>query len=121
VDGQKATANSHCVFTVATMTMAAEENGSNGAGISEAWGRDRLLGKTVSFKGVADGDVSGEIVTNGSSKAPESPKKKNKSKKGGAAAAKLDPMLWGQPGHLTEDEADVYVSESTLLSSLVWG
>jgi len=28
--------------------------------------------------------------------------------KGGADAAKEDPMLWGRPGHLTEEQADVY-------------
>lgn len=34
---------------------------------------------------------------------------------GGADAAKADPMLWGIPGYLTQEEADAYVSAIKLL------
>jgi hypothetical protein len=70
--------------------------------IPDNWGRERLMGKSVSFKGMPPA----EEAENG--KAPPSPKRKSKS---GKDSTKLDPMLWGQPGHLTEAETDVYVSE----------
>lgn len=62
------------------------------------------MGKSVSFKGIApeDLDVGQE---NGAS---EKGKRRRSSLK--AADLKIDPMLWGQPGHLTEEEADTYVS-----------
>jgi hypothetical protein len=69
----------------------------------DVWSRDRLTGKSVSFKG-----IPAETETNGTSHAPLSPRQKRKSKV--KLDIKLDPMLWGQPGHLTEEEADVYVS-----------
>lgn len=30
--------------------------------------------------------------------------------KGGEGVVKDDPMLWGRPGHLSQEQADVYVS-----------
>jgi hypothetical protein len=67
--------------------------------IPDNWGRERLMGKSVSFKGMP----LAEEAENG--KAATSPRRKTK------VGAKLDPMLWGQPGHLTEDETDIYVSD----------
>jgi hypothetical protein len=32
---------------------------------------------------------------------------------GGAEAAKANPLLWGVPGYLTQDECDVYVSKKS--------
>jgi hypothetical protein len=49
--------------------------------VAEGWDKDELTGKT----GLNEG-------------------------KGGAGAATEDPMLWGRAGHLTEEQADVYVS-----------
>ena len=67
----------------------------------EVWSADRLMGKQVSFKGLAvDGD-------NGASTDLTSSPRRRKSK---IEAAKLDPMLWGRPGHLTDDEVEVFVS-----------
>ena len=63
-----------------------------------------MTGKHVSFKGMKDLPPEGE--ENGG-KAPPSPKKRKSKAK---LDMKLDPMLWGVPGHLTEEEADVYVS-----------
>lgn len=55
--------------------------------IIEIWDKEQLMGKSVSFEGA-------EPVTG-----------KDKKKKD------LDQlMLWGQPGHLTEEEADIYVN-----------
>jgi hypothetical protein len=74
------------------------------ASTPDVWSRDRLMGKSVSFKGITPPEE------NGNGKDPLSPKaQKRKSK---VKAGIVDPMLWGQPGHLTEDEADVYVSLS---------
>ena len=75
--------------------------------IAESWGKERLMGKSVSFKGIAPEDLDGG-QENG---APEKSKRRRSSMK--AADMKIDPMLWGQPGHLTEEEADVYVSVYT--------
>ena len=51
------------------------------------WTREQLMGKHVSFPN--GGGAS-------------SPSKSGKEK--------IDPMLWGRPGHLSEEEADTYVS-----------
>jgi hypothetical protein len=71
----------------------------------DVWSKDRLMGKQVSFKGITPPE---EEATNGDAHAvPSSPKgRKSKVK----LDTKLDPMLWGQPGHLTEGEVEVYVS-----------
>lgn len=78
-------------------------------GIPEQWSRDRLMGKSVSFKGLSEPPEEGE---NGTSSSPTSdkPRRRRSSKKIEKGDVKLDPMLWGQPGHLTEEEADIYVS-----------
>lgn len=71
----------------------------------DVWSRDRLMGKQVSFKGIKEPEA--EIPNGNALKAPKSPtKRKSKAK----VDMKIDPMLWGQPGHLTDAEADVYVS-----------
>ena len=59
------------------------------------WSRDQLMGKSVSFKGIAkDGSTTAPMQ-----KAAH-----------GAPKDKIDPMLWGRPGHLSEAEVDVFVS-----------
>jgi hypothetical protein len=55
------------------------------------WSKDRLMGKSVSFKGIGK---DGQAAT------PSTHHNKEK----------IDPMLWGRPGHLSEEEADIYVS-----------
>jgi hypothetical protein len=49
------------------------------------------MGKSVSFKGMTTENGGG-----GHSHSKDT--------------TKIDPMLWGRPGHLNEDEADTYVS-----------
>jgi hypothetical protein len=81
------------------------------ASTPDVWSRDRLMGKSVSFKGIAPPEE------NGNGKEPTlSPKQRRKSK---VKAGIVDPMLWGQPGHLTEDEVDVYVSLSLTVEELL--
>ena len=58
------------------------------------WSKEDLMGKSVSFKGMPP--------ENGSS-----PEKRHSHVKD---MTKIDPMLWGRPGHLTEHEAETYVS-----------
>lgn len=74
---------------------------SESASTPEVWSADRLMGKQVSFKGLA---VDSDNGADASTDAPASPRRR-KSK---IEAAKLDPMLWGRPGHLTEDEVEVF-------------
>ena len=71
----------------------------------DVWSADRLMGKQVSFKGLPVGSVDGE---NGATKeeAPVSPRRR----KSMVESAKLDPMLWGRPGHLSEEEVEIFVS-----------
>ena len=64
------------------------------------WSKDRLMGKSVSFKGIGS---DGQAVT------PATPHGKDK----------IDPMLWGRPGHLSDEEADIYVSLLLLLIFVV--
>lgn len=70
------------------------------------------MGKSVSFKGISPGAENGENGENGD--APASPRKPRKSKVK-ADVPKIDPMLWGQPGHLSEEDVDVYVSQVMLM------
>jgi hypothetical protein len=77
----------------------------------DVWSRDRLTGKSVSFKG-----IPAETEENGTGDAPLSPRQRRKSKV--KMDLKLDPMLWGQPGHLTEEEADIYVSGHVVTTRL---
>jgi hypothetical protein len=74
-----------------------------GSTISEQWSRDRLMGKSVSFKGIPPEDLSDGA--NG-----DKQKRRRSSVKAAEKDIKIDPMLWGQPGHLTDTEADTYVS-----------
>ena len=71
--------------------------------IGEVWSKDRLMGKNVSFKGLSAADAAEAFATD-VNKPPISPKGRKKS------IVKLNPLVWGQPGHLTEEEADTYVS-----------
>lgn len=68
--------------------------------LPEVWSADRLMGKQVAFKGV------GENGSTGADDAPPSPRRR----KPKVDAAKIDPMLWGRPGHLTESDYQVFVS-----------
>ncbi len=66
----------------------------------EVWSADRLMGKQVSFKGMSEnGTTHVEDATS-------SPRRR-KSK---VDSAKIDPMLWGRPGHLTEEDCQIFVS-----------
>ena len=68
------------------------------------------MGKSVSFKGLP----AEEEKPNGDAAPPRSPRgRKSKAK----VDVKIDPMLWGQPGHLTEQEAETYVSRLQQLDS----
>ena len=65
------------------------------------WSKDRLMGKSVSFKGIGS---DGQAVT------PATPHGKDK----------IDPMLWGRPGHLSDEEADIYVSLVSAFCCCLW-
>lgn len=67
----------------------------------DVWSKDRLMGKQVSFKGITppEGETTNGVV------APASPQRRKTKVK---ADVKIDVMLWGQPGHLTEEEVEVY-------------
>lgn len=60
------------------------------------WTKEDLMGKNVSFKGIAP------VAENGGSGSPRKTHSKD--------TTKIDPMLWGRPGHLSEGEAETYVS-----------
>jgi hypothetical protein len=76
-------------------------NDPTGTTLPEVWSADRLMGKQVAFKGV--GENGG---TTSADDAPSSPRRR----KPKVDAAKIDPMLWGRPGHLTESDYQVFVS-----------
>ena len=70
------------------------------------WSKDKLTGKSVSFKGLPVGSDSG--ISGGRTSLL-----KRRSSKAMVATPMDDgihPQLWGRPGHLTDAEADVYVS-----------
>eukprot|EP00980_Cylindrotheca_fusiformis_P000782 scaffold184_cov125-Cylindrotheca_fusiformis.AAC.17 len=74
--------------------------------ITEVWDAAQLMGKNVSFRGLPEG---GENSTPNGNGAPSSPRRFSKRasvKKVETGIDKL--MLWGQPGHLTQEEVDVY-------------
>ena len=73
--------------------------------LPEVWSEERLLGKQVSFKGMPEGGTNGAA----SLEPPVSPRRR-KSK--ATVPGGLDPMLWGRPGHLTEAEVAVFVSQN---------
>lgn len=78
--------------------------------IIEVWDTFQLMGKAVSFRGLAQGED--EQASNGDV-APTSPKRNGK--RASIKKAEKDNgidklMLWGQPGHLTQEEANIYVS-----------
>ena len=73
------------------------------------WSKDKLTGKSVSFKGLPVGGSD----NSGNSGGRTSLLKRRSSKQAMAATPMEDgihPQLWGRPGHLTDAEADVYVS-----------
>lgn len=77
--------------------------------VTEVWDAAQLMGKYVSFRGLPD---CGETAFNGDGP-PVSPRRFSKR----ASVKKVDKdtgidklMLWGQPGHLTQEESDIYVS-----------
>jgi hypothetical protein len=74
------------------------------ASFPEIWSADRLMGKQVSFKGLPVEAAAAPAAL----EAPASPRKR-KSK---IEVAKLDPMLWGRPGHLSDEECEIFVSLS---------
>jgi len=61
------------------------------------WSKDRLMGKSVSFKGAINQDGTTTVTSPAGSKQRHDHKEK------------IDPMLWGRPGHLSEEEADIYM------------
>jgi hypothetical protein len=77
--------------------------------ITEIWDTFKLMGKAVSFRGLQGVD---EQASNGNV-SPISPKRS--SRRASIKKAEKDHgidklMLWGQPGHLTQEEANIYVS-----------
>ena len=89
---------------MASETAAENSSTNDRPSLADVWSRDRLTGKSVSFKGVPP---ESETSNGGSQRGSMSPKKRKSKLK---LDMKIDPMLWGVPGHLTEEEADVYVS-----------
>lgn len=65
--------------------------------MAEVWSRDQLVGKEVSIEGIG---ANGSTTT--------------QSRKSMA----VNPLLWGRPGHLSEDEADIFVSTILLWTNL---
>jgi hypothetical protein len=65
------------------------------------WSKDRLMGKTVSFKGISK---EGEAIS------PSAAATTTTRHTTTASKEKMDPMLWGRPGHLTDAEAETFVS-----------
>jgi hypothetical protein len=66
------------------------------------------MGKQVSFKGM---DENGSTTAAASASATgEDPTGSPRRRKPKVDVAKLDPMLWGRPGHLTEEECQIFVS-----------
>ena len=88
--------------------MTAEDT-STSSPLKESWSRERLMGKSVSFKGLENDQEENEATT-GNGGDVTAQQKRRRSKKLEKGEIKMDPMLWGQPGHLTEEEANVYVS-----------
>jgi hypothetical protein len=57
------------------------------------WSKERLMGKSVSFKGIGSDGQAATPATHNHHHSKD----------------KIDPMLWGRPGHLSEEEADIYM------------
>ena len=86
------------------------------------WSKDKLTGKSVSFKGLPAGSVDTSVDIVDATTAAASPggngrrmsltkRRSNKSMTMAAPADEgIDPQLWGRPGHLSDSEADTYVS-----------
>lgn len=69
--------------------------------VGEVWTREELVSKTAVVKDPKDESKSETLK--------------------GAEAVEKNPLLWGQPGFLSEEEANVYVSVSNSLSVPVSG
>lgn len=68
------------------------------------------MGKSVSFKGISqEGHAANRPSTASSSSSAANGKDK------------IDPMLWGRPGHLTDVEAETFVSSTLYTASAVLG
>jgi hypothetical protein len=99
-------------MTVTTTTSTTMVNGTSSSTPSSSsipdsdWSKDRLMGKSVSFKGINnDGEAvtpATTTTTSTSSSATTRPSVTSKEK--------MNPMLWGRPGHLTEEEVETFVS-----------
>ena len=89
-----------CLFTPPLESNPFANMSNDPNSLPEVWSADRLMGKQVAFKGV------GENGTTSADDAPPSPRRR----KPKVDAAKIDPMLWGRPGHLTESDYQVFVS-----------
>jgi hypothetical protein len=88
--------------------MATTTNGTTSSSSSipdSDWSKDRLMGKSVSFKGISQEGHSANRPSTASSSSAANGKDK------------IDPMLWGRPGHLTDAEAETFVSSSTFYTA----
>lgn len=86
------------------------------------WSKDKLTGKSVSFKGLPAGSVDTSVDIVDATTAAASPggngrrmsltkRRSNKSMTMAAPADEgIDPQLWGRPGHLSDTEADTYLA-----------
>lgn len=81
------------------------------ASLPETWSAERLMGKQVSFKGLppAEGE-NGAAAASASASKPLEPPASPRKRKGKVEIGKIDPMLWGRPGHLSEEECEIFVS-----------
>jgi hypothetical protein len=78
----------------------------------EIWDAPQLMGRSASSNGHSLTDAENAECNNGETAVLTSPRRMSrKSIKGKAKDAGIDVLkLWGQPGYLTKEEADVYVS-----------
>jgi len=83
------------------------------------WSRDKLMGKSVSFKGLSAETANGgeSASTGGSSRKLAKMGSKKKSLAKAPKDDGIDPDLWGRPGHLTEEEANTYFKFQSIVDS----
>jgi hypothetical protein len=77
--------------------------------VTEIWDTFQLMGKAVSFRGLSQGENAQASNGNASLISPKRNGKRMSIKKAEKDHGIDKLMLWGQPGHLTQEEANTYV------------
>jgi len=84
------------------------------------WSKDKLMGKSVSFKGLSAGssaadsaagitDTDTDTNNNSQKKRLSLSKRRSATTMPAPKDEEIDPALWGRPGHLSESDADTYL------------